>query len=180
MSFYGMLVSLLNAFCNSKLYGLFIIKFSAISRLLHLWPRQLNRRTKAGELLRKRMITYKLPRQLNRRTKAGEPLRKSMITHKLKMASSHGVSTGGVETVVLFDFSAIQGAVYIFSWYLSQQQVISNASAHHASVISGKTKVHPVISFKKCNPPDFKFYLSKLTNKVFIITKKKFPHMVKC
>ena len=28
-------------------------------------------------------------------------------------------------------------------------------------------------TFKKCNPPDFKFYLDKLNN-------KNFPHMVQC
>ena len=33
------------------------------------------------------------------------------------------------------------------------------------SLISGKPEVHSIISLKKCNPPDIKFYLDKVNNK---------------
>ena len=61
------------------------------------------------------------------------------------------------------------GMVRLATYILHKLQIISNISAHQVSIISGKPYVHSIIfsvvTFKKCNPPDFKFYLSKLTNK---------------
>ena len=53
---------------------------------------------------------------------------------------------------------------------------VSSQCARGKSSIARKPEDHPNIlsgkkTFQKYNPPDFKFYLSKLTNKIF-------PHMV--
>ena len=54
---------------------------------------------------------------------------------------------------------------------INNLQVISNTSARHVSVISGKSEIHPIISvvkhFQKCNPPNSKFHPGKLTNKTY-------------
>ena len=56
---------------------------------------------------------------------------------------------------------------------------VSSQCARGKSSFTRKTEVHSNFffngkkTFKKLNPPDFKFYLGKLNN-------KKFPHMVQC
>ena len=87
------------------------------------------------------------------------------------------VETAGVSREVCWLFK-IAGVSREVCWSVTQLNSVSSQCAHGQSSLAWKTEVHPKFfngkkTFKKCNPPDLKFYLDKLNN-------KNFPHMVQC